>query len=150
MIILNEKRIKIYFCENCLETMSNESGDHQKFSLLRITAIIILFAGGVISAWFTFDAAQGNQSVLLKSLFLIWILSPFLALIRVYSISGQWSAIRRGLLYNLMIFVAFVSMVAYSGEWNLPGMKPAFLFLVIPSFCWALMMIAYFILKRKA
>ena len=133
--------------------MSNETGENPKFSLLRVTAIIILFAGGVVSAWFTFDAGRGNHSVLLKSLFLIWILSPFLVLIRVYSISGHWSAIRRGLLYNLMLFVAFVSMVAYSGEWNLPGMKPAFLFLVVPLFCWALMIVAYFIVnykKRKA
>jgi len=130
--------------------MDNETGGQQKFSLLRVTAIIILFAGGVVSAWFTFDAVQGDYSILLKSLFLIWILSPFLALIRVYSISGHWSPVRRGLLYNLMLFVAFVSMVAYSGEWNLPGMKPAFLFLVVPLFCWALMIVAYFILKRKA
>jgi len=129
--------------------MSNEKGDYQKFNLLRITAIIILFAGGVVSAWFTFDAGQGNHSILLKSLFLIWILSPFLTLIRVYSISGHWSAIRRGLLYNLMLFVSLVSMVAYSGEWNLPGMKPAFLFLVIPLFCWALMIIAYIIVNFR-
>jgi hypothetical protein len=129
--------------------MNNETGEHQKFSLLRIIAIIILFAGGVVSAWFTFDTGQGNHSILLKSLFLIWILSPFLALIRVYSISGHWSAIRRGLLYNLMLFVAFVSMVAYSGEWNLPGMKPAFLFLVIPSFCWVLMIIAYLVVNFR-
>ena len=39
--------------------MSNETGDNQKFSLLRVTAIIILFAGGVVSAWFTFDAGAG-------------------------------------------------------------------------------------------
>ena len=129
--------------------MSNKTGDNQRFSLLRVTAIIILFAGGVVSAWFTYDAVQGNHSILLKSLFLIWILSPFVALIRIYSISGQWSAIRRGLLYNLMLFVAFVSMVAYSGEWNLPGMKPAFLFLVVPLFCWALMIAAYFIVNYR-
>jgi hypothetical protein len=132
--------------------MSNEKDDNHKFSLLRVTAIIILFAGGIVSAWFTFDAGQGNHSVLLRTLFLIWILSPFIALVRIYSISGHWSAIRRGLLYNLMLFVAFVSMVAYSGEWNLPGMKPAFLFLVIPLFCWVLMIAAYFIVnyrKRK-
>ena len=129
--------------------MSNETGDHQKFSLLRIIAIIILFAGGVVSAWFTFGAGLNNHSILLKIFFLIWILSPFLALIRVFSISGHWSASRRGLLYNLMLFVAFVSMIAYSGEWNLPGMKPAFLFLVIPLFCWALMIVAYFIVNFK-
>ncbi len=129
--------------------MSNETEDHQKFRLLRVLAILILFAGGIVSACFTYDAAQGNHSILLKSLFLIWILSPFVALIRVYSVSGHWSAIRRGLLYNLMLFVAFVSMVAYSGEWNLPGMKPAFLFLVIPLFCWALMMVAYFIVNYR-
>ena len=129
--------------------MSNEPGDHQKFRLLRVLAILILFAGGIVSAWFTYDAVQANHSILLKSLFLIWILSPFVALIRVYSVSGHWSAIRRGLLYNLMLFVAFVSMVAYSGEWNLPGMKPAFLFLVIPLFCWALMMVAYFIVNYR-
>ena len=126
-----------------------KTDDHQKFSLLRVIAIIILFAGGVVSAWFTFDAVQGNHSILLKSLFLIWILSPFVALIRVYSVSGHWSSIRRGLLYNLMLFVAFVSMVAYSGEWNLPGMKPAFLFLVVPLFCWALMIVAYFIVNYR-
>lgn len=130
--------------------MGNETGDRQKFSLLRIMAIFILFAGGVVSAWFTYDAAQNNPSILLKSLFLIWILAPFLVLIRLYSISVHWSAVRRGLLYNLMLFVSLVSMVAYSGEWNLPGMKPAFLFLVVPAFCWALILIAYFILKRKA
>ena len=130
--------------------MGYETGNHHKFSLLRIMAIIFLFAGGIVSAWFTYDAAQGNPSILLKSLFLIWILSPFLVLIRLYSISVHWSAVRRGLLYNLMLFVSLVSMVAYSGEWNLPGMKPAFLFLVVPAFCWALIAIAYFILKRKA
>jgi hypothetical protein len=108
-----------------------------------------LFAGGVVSAWFTYDAGQGNHSVLFKSLFLIWILSPFLALVRLYSVSGHWSAVRRGLLYNLMLFVSLVSMVAYSGEWNLPGMKPAFLFLVTPLFCWAMIMIAYFIVKYR-
>ena len=129
--------------------MSNKTGNNQKFSLLRVTAIVILFAGGVVSAWFTYDAVQGNHSILLKSLFLIWILSPFVALIRIYSISGHWSAIRRGLLYNLMLFVAFVSMVAYSGEWNLPGMKPAFLFLVVPLFCWVLMIAAYFIVNYR-
>jgi len=129
--------------------MSTPTGDHQKFSLLKIFAIIILFAGGVVSAWFTFDAGEGNHSVLLRSLFLIWILSPFLALIRLYSVSGHWSAIRRGLLYNLMLFVSLVSMVAYSGEWNLPALKPAFLFLVTPLLCWALIVIAYFIVKYR-
>jgi hypothetical protein len=133
--------------------MSSEKDGNQKFGLLRTMAIVLLFAGGVVSAWFTYDAVQGNPSVLLKTLFLIWILSPFVALIRIYTISGQWSAIRRGIVYNLMLFVAFVSMVAYSGEWNLPGMKPAFLFLVVPLFCWALMIVAYIIIKsskRKA
>jgi hypothetical protein len=129
--------------------MDRETDDNQKFNLLRITAIVILFAGGVISAWFTFDTGQGNKSFLLKSLFLIWILSPFFVLIRVYSISRHWSAIRRGLLYNLMLFVSLVSMVAYSGEWNLPGMKPAFLFLAVPTFCWALMILTYFIVNFK-
>jgi hypothetical protein len=129
--------------------MIDKTGDNQKFSLLRVTAIIIFFAGGVVSAWFTFDAGLANHSVLLKFFFLIWILSPFIALIRVYSISGHWSAIRRGILYNLMLFVAFVSMVAYSGEWNLPGLKPAFLFLTVPAFCWALMILAYFIVNYK-
>lgn len=129
--------------------MSNEKGENQKFGLLRVMAIILLFAGGVVSAWFTYDAGRNNHSPFLKILFLIWILSPFLALIRVYSISGQWSAIRRGIVYNLMLFVAFISMVAYSGEWNLPGMKPAFLFLVVPLFCWALMITAYFIVNYR-
>src|ERR1700748_346872 len=104
--------------------MSSEKDGNQKFGLLRTMAIVILFAGGVVSAWFTYDAVQGNHSVLLKTLFLVWILSPFLALVRLYSISGHWSAVRRGLLYNLMLFVSLVSMVAYSGEWNLPAMKP--------------------------
>jgi hypothetical protein len=112
-------------------------------------AIFILFAGGVISAWFTIDAGQDNKSILLKSIFLLWILSPFLVLVRAYSVSGHWSAIRRGILYNLMLFVAFVSMVAYSGEWNLPGLKPAFLFLTVPAFCWALMILAYFIVNYR-
>lgn len=129
--------------------MSRETGDIQKFSFLRLIAVVILFAGGIISAWLTFDTGQGNHSLVLKIIFLIWVLSPFIVLIRVYSFSGNWSAVRRGLLYNLMLFVAFVSMVAYSGEWNLPGMRPAFLFLTVPAFCWALMIVAYLIVHFR-
>jgi hypothetical protein len=129
--------------------MNNVNTTRQKFGLLRILAIILLFAGGIISAWFTMDALQNNVSVFLKAVFLIWVLLPFLVLIRAYSLSGNWSDVRRGILYNLMLFVAFVSMIAYSGEWNLPGIQPAFLFLMVPAFCWALMIAAYFIVKVK-
>ena len=130
----------------------NVKGTEQKFGLLRIMAIIILFAGGLVSAWFTIDALQDYNSVFMKSIFLFWVLSPFLALLRAYELSGPWSAVRRGILYNLMLLIAFISMVAYSGEWNLPGIKPAFMFLMIPAFCWTLMIVAYFIVnvKRKA
>jgi hypothetical protein len=128
-----------------------EKDREQKFSLLRIMAIVLLFAGGIVSAWFTIDVLQDYNSVYIKSILLVWVLSPLLTILKAYSLSGRWSAIRRGILYNIMLLFAFISMIAYSGEWNLPGIKPAFTFLIIPAFCWTLMIIAYFIVKsRKA
>ncbi|HMC87023.1 MAG TPA: hypothetical protein VKI61_15960 [Chitinophagaceae bacterium] len=132
--------------------MNGTANSNQKFNLLRIVAIIISIVGGLISGWLTIEAGQNNKSILLKSIFVIWVISPFAAILRAYSISKDWSILRRGILYNLMIIIAFISMVAYSGQISLPDVRPAFLFLIVPAFCWALMIAAYLIVnyrKRK-
>ena len=105
-------------------------------SVLRITALTILFAGAVASLGFMFQTGRNNKSVLLILLFMFWVLSPFIALLVASIISKQWSVFSRVILYILMIILTLGSLSGYSGILNPAGTKPAFIFLVTPFISW--------------
>ena len=105
-------------------------------TLLRTIAVVVVLAGAVGSLAMTLQAGHKNNSVLLVVLFAAWVLSPYIAFMIANVISGLWNDLNRKTLYYIMIFLAVVSLVSYSGAISPPGMKPAFIFLVVPLISW--------------
>lgn len=105
-------------------------------NLLHILALAVGLAGALGSLGFVLHAGRNNDSVLLVVLFVIWVLSPFIALIVANLVSMRWPILSRALLYCLIIFITVGSLVCYSGALSFPGKKPAFVFLVVPLLSW--------------
>jgi hypothetical protein len=110
-------------------------------NVLRIISVTILFLGMTGSLGFMLYTGRNNKSVLLMLLFAIWILSPFIALLRINTIAKKWSAFSRISLFSLMIILSSGSLAGYSGLLNLKETKPAFVFLLIPLISWMLMVL---------
>jgi len=84
-----------------------------------------------------------NPSRILLTLFGIWVLSPFLALVWASLVSKRWPALTRTTLYVMMLFLALASLASYADvAFGPPRVKPAFVFLVVPLASWLLIAIA--------
>jgi len=118
-----------------------------KLSLLRMVALGMVIAGAGGSLVLVLRTGRNNNSVLLISLFVIWVLSPFVALVVAHVISNRWTFISRVTLYSLMIVVTLVSLVSYSGALSPRGTKPAFVFLVVPLLSWILLAVVIWTAK---
>jgi|SRR5450432_2016061 len=110
-------------------------------SFLRIFTVTIIVIGGIISNGFTLHAGHNNRSVLLILLFLGWVSSPFIGLLVACFLSSRWPVVTRKPLYIGMILLVICSVIGYSGVFSTAGMKPAFIFLVIPLISWILIAI---------
>lgn len=110
-------------------------------SLLRVLALIATLIGSGISLGLVLQAGHNNKSVLLIGLFVSWVLSPFIALMVANVVSKLWSVFTRLTLYSLMVIITLASLVGYWGGLSSPGMKPAFIFLIIPLISWLLIVI---------
>src|SRR4249919_3652953 len=104
----------------------NDSKTIQGPRLLRGIALIVIFIAATSSVWLTLYMGRKNSSILLIALFVIWVLSPFVALFVADRISKSWNFATRAILYVLMFFVSAVSLAAYSGVLHVPDTKPAF------------------------
>jgi uncharacterized membrane protein YhaH (DUF805 family) len=111
------------------------------FSLLRKVALVVLFIGAVGSFYLTLREGRNDKSILEIFLFLVWVISPFLALFIASAISKKWADITRKAVYILMLVITPFSLISYSGALKLPGMSPAFVFLIVPPLTWLLMAI---------
>jgi hypothetical protein len=110
-------------------------------SLVRAIAIGVMLAGAAISVGLVLHAGRKNASVLLVLLFVAWSLSPYLALFVANLISRRWPVAPRATLYTLMVLLTVFSLILYSGFWSPPGVKPAFIFLVVPLVSWLLLVL---------
>jgi hypothetical protein len=110
-------------------------------NFLRIIALVVFAIGWIVSLGFTLHAGHNNRSVFLVILFLGWVSSPFLGQLVAASLSRHRPVVTRKAFYILMILLSIGSVVGYSGVLSPAGMKPAFIFLVIPLISWVLIMI---------
>ncbi len=117
-------------------------------NILRISSLAVGTIGALGSLCFTIHAGRNNKSVLLVLLFVIWVLSPFAALVVANVVSKRWSIFARKSLYSLMLILTVLSLVCYSGVLSPAGTKTAFVFLVVPLISWLL--IAIFILIARS
>jgi hypothetical protein len=123
--------------------------------LLRVVALIAVVAGAVGSVGLTLRAGRSTPRLLLV-VFVIWVLSPFVALAWANMVSKRWSVLTRATLYCVTLVITLGSLVIY-GELVVlrpPGSANAFLFVVVPPGSWLLMAIvvpiAAFISRRRS
>jgi hypothetical protein len=121
---------------------SRGKSDAGFLGLLRVVALIAVVAGAVGSLGLMLRAGQRTPRLLLV-LFVIWLLSPFVALLWANMISKRWSVVTRATLYCVTLVVTLGSLAVY-GELVVikpPGSPNAFLFVVVPPASWVLMTI---------
>ena len=111
-------------------------------------ALLVGIAGSIISLWFMFNAGRNQPSTFLIILFTLWVLSPFIGLLMLNNISKRWIVSVRETLYWLAIITTILSVAGYSGAFNTPETKNAFVFLVIPFLSWIIIAISFFIARR--
>lgn len=127
--------------------MTDKNNSNQ--SILRTTALIFGLVGAVGSLYFMFSAGRKQNSIILPALFTAWVLSPFVGLFISNKISNRWTVPTRTLLYWLMIAMTIGSLVAYSGAFNTPETKNAFIFIIFPIISWFLI-VTVFLIARKS
>jgi ABC-type transport system involved in multi-copper enzyme maturation permease subunit len=122
--------------------------------LLRAAARIAMLIGAAGSLGFMLRAGTRTPRFLLV-LFVIWVLSPFIALAWATTAALGWSALTRTTLYLVTLIVALGSLLVYALDAvGPPRAKPAFVYVVVPPASWLLLAIvvplAAFVSRRRA
>jgi len=109
--------------------------------LLRAVALIAVMAGAGGSVALMLRAGRSTPRFLLV-LFVIWILSPFVALTWANIVSKRWSVLTRATLYCVTLVITLGSLAIY-GDLVMPpaGSPRAFVFVAVPPGSWLLMTI---------
>ena len=123
--------------------MTDKKTSNQNF--LRTTALIVALVGAVGSLYFMFSAGREQKSIILLGLFTAWVLSPYVGLFISNKISNRWTVPARRLLYWFIIVLTIGSLVTYSGAFNTPETKNAFVFLIFPMILWFLIVTVFLI-----
>ena len=126
--------------------MTDQKRSNQSF--LGTISLIVALVGSVGSLYFMFNAGRKQNSIILLALFTAWVLSPFVGLFISNKISSRWTVPARASLYWLMIILAIGSLVAYSGAFNTPQTKNAFIFLIFPLVSWFLIVVVFLIVRK--
>lgn len=109
--------------------------------LLHAVALTAVVVGALGSVGLMLWVGHRNPSRVLLGLFVIWDLSPFIALILADIVSKRWSVLTRAALYGVMLILALGSLALYGDVVWRPRPQPAFMFLVVPLGSWLLMTI---------
>jgi len=111
------------------------------YGLLRTAARIAVVVGAVGSVGLTLRAGRTTPRLLLV-LFVIWVLSPFVALAWANVVSKRWSLLTQATLHCLTLVITLGALAIY-GEVVLPpaGSPRAFVFVIVPPVSWLLMTI---------
>jgi hypothetical protein len=109
--------------------------------LLRAVALVALVTGAVGSVGLMLRAGRSTPRLLLV-LFVIWVLSPFVALAWANMASKRWSALTRATLYCATLVITLGSLAIYANPARRPtGSANAFVFVAGPPASWLFMAI---------
>lgn len=126
-----------------IANMSPRSQENGSLGPLRGVALIAALCGAAGAVALTLRAGRHNNSFILVTLFVIWVLSPFIALLWASAVSKRWPASNRATLYTLMLIITLASLAIYGmSAVNPPKSKGAFVFLLVPLGSWLLIAIA--------
>lgn len=91
-----------------------------------------------------------TRQPLLKLIFAVWIVLPFVALWQADKRAATRPIIASTTLYPLMLVVAAGSLIIYGNAVVNPrASQPAFTFLVVPFFSWLLLAVVALIARRR-
>ena len=123
-----------------LKSQGNNS-DGRFLGLLHVVALAAVVLGAVGSVALMFWVGHRNPSRVLLSLFIVWDLSPFVALLLADMVSKRWRVLTRATLHIVMLVLALSSLALYADVVLRPRPQPAFRFIVVPLGSWLLMTI---------
>jgi len=110
--------------------------------VLRAAALVAVVAGGAGSLGLLLRAGRRTPRLLLL-LFVLWVLSPFAALVWANLVSKHWSIVTRATLYSVMLILTVGSLAVYGVVvLGSPRAKPAAVFLLVPLAAWLVTAIA--------
>jgi len=108
--------------------------------LLHVVALTAVVAGAGGSLALMLRA--GHPPFLLRVLFAIWVLSPFMVLAWANVASKRWSVLTRATFYSLSLVLTLGSLAIYGYiAFGPPRAKTAFVFVVVPLASWLLIAI---------
>ena len=106
--------------------------------VLRGAGLIAVLVGAAGSVGLVLRVGQRNPSKILITLFVVWVLAPFVGLVLADWISKSWAVRIRVALYTVMVALALGSLAIYG---NPPREKPAAVFLMVPVASWVIIAI---------
>ena len=135
-------------------TSSQGRPDGRSPGFFRKVAIVAVIVGAVGSVVLTLRAGQQTPRFLLV-FFVIWILSPFVALAWANILSERWPVLTRATLYCVTFVITLGSLAMYGNVILPPAGSPrAFVFVIVSPASWLLMAIvvplAAFISGRRS
>ena len=101
-------------------------------------ALVVTAAAAAVSVAITMDGGRLNPSRMLVAAFVLWVVSPFVALSVAHGAAKRWTASSRTVLYVVMLVIALASLALYGARllWP-PRAQAAFVFVVLPPASWA-------------
>ena len=109
---------------------------------LHAVARVAVVVGAVGSVGLMLRAGRSTPRLLLV-LFVIWVLSPFVALAWGNVLAPRWSGLTRATLYCVTIVLTLGSLAIYGGLIKRPtGTANAFMFVIVPPVSGVLIVIA--------
>lgn len=127
-----------------MDTSSRRSPLALVVTLVIVTAII----GSLVSM---FTVGHRQRSVILMTMFFVWVLSPFVALWLVNSRAQGWTSSARRQLEYATILISLAALARYVSVLLWPVMRqPASTFLIVPFVSWVAIAIIVGIARRQA
>ena len=121
------------------------NANNNPYKLVHAAALPALLIAAVWSLCLMFIAGHSNKSVVLMSLFTLWVVSPYVALFMI----NRKSAVTVKQRNYLTITISVCSVIFYTVGYLSPGKTPAFVFLLIPFMSWLLIGSAIVISKKN-
>jgi len=103
---------------------------------LRTAGLVAALVGAGASLILLFQASH-SRPPLLMLLFVIWVLSPFIAVIIASGVSKRWAVLTQTTLYVAMLVIAFSSLAVYGNDVLRPRRaQAAFVYIMVPLVSW--------------
>jgi hypothetical protein len=123
-------------------TASRALPEAGRFRVLRAAALAFALAGAAGAVGLTLYAGRHNNSLILRLIFVVWALAPFVAAAWANVVSIRWPVLTRATLHVLTLVLTLSSLAIYAAvSFGLLKAKIGTFVLLVPLASWLLMAI---------